>query len=258
MESWPIGGFTVERSRQDDRYAVARAENSMDSATSVFTRMSALARQYDAVNLGQGFPDFPGPDFVKEAAKPAIDADLNQYAVSSRSAASAGAGRDRVGVGRARSRNRSDARGHRHQRRDRSDLRCHAGLRSDLATRSSLFEPFYDSYPAWAVLAGATFVPVRLNPPDWSFVIRGVGGCHHAAHAFSVAEHASQSDRQGLQSRGTGSRSPNLPSSAISWSSPTRSTTGSHSTAPSTFPWRRCLACGSERFPSTRPAKPSA
>ncbi len=50
---------------------------------SVFTRMSALARQYGAVNLGQGFPDFPGPDFVKEAAKQAIDADLNQYAVSS-------------------------------------------------------------------------------------------------------------------------------------------------------------------------------
>ena len=50
---------------------------------SVFTRMSALARQYDAVNLGQGFPDFPGPDFVKDAAKRAIDADLNQYAVSS-------------------------------------------------------------------------------------------------------------------------------------------------------------------------------
>ena len=50
---------------------------------SVFTRMSALARQYDAVNLGQGFPDFPGPDFVKTAAKQAIDADLNQYAISS-------------------------------------------------------------------------------------------------------------------------------------------------------------------------------
>ena len=49
---------------------------------SVFTRMSALARQYDAVNLGQGFPDFPGPEFVKDAAKAAIDADLNQYAIS--------------------------------------------------------------------------------------------------------------------------------------------------------------------------------
>src|SRR5919106_2830846 len=49
--------------------------------TTIFTEMSRLAVQHGAVNLGQGFPDFPGPDFVKEAAKAAIDADLNQYAV---------------------------------------------------------------------------------------------------------------------------------------------------------------------------------
>ncbi len=48
--------------------------------TSIFSEMSRLAVQHGAVNLGQGFPDFPGPDFVKEAAKAAIDADLNQYA----------------------------------------------------------------------------------------------------------------------------------------------------------------------------------
>ena len=50
--------------------------------TSVFSEMSRLANQHGAVNLGQGFPDFPGPAFVKEAAKAAVDADLNQYAVS--------------------------------------------------------------------------------------------------------------------------------------------------------------------------------
>ena len=50
--------------------------------TSVFAEMSRLAVQHQAVNLGQGFPDFPGPDFAKAAAKRAIDADLNQYAVS--------------------------------------------------------------------------------------------------------------------------------------------------------------------------------
>ena len=33
--------------------------------TSVFTEMSRLAVEHKAVNLGQGFPDFPGPDFVK-------------------------------------------------------------------------------------------------------------------------------------------------------------------------------------------------
>ena len=50
--------------------------------TSVFTEMSRLATQHGAVNLGQGFPDFPGPSFLKEAAKAAVDADLNQYAMS--------------------------------------------------------------------------------------------------------------------------------------------------------------------------------
>jgi aspartate/methionine/tyrosine aminotransferase len=46
--------------------------------TTIFTEMSALAVQHGAVNLGQGFPDFPGPEFVKQAAAAAIAADLNQ------------------------------------------------------------------------------------------------------------------------------------------------------------------------------------
>ena len=50
--------------------------------TSVFSEMSRLAAEHQAINLGQGFPDFAGPDFVKDAAKLAIDADLNQYAAS--------------------------------------------------------------------------------------------------------------------------------------------------------------------------------
>ena len=50
--------------------------------TTVFAEFSALALQHNAVNLGQGFPNFPAPDFIKNAAKEAIDADLNQYARS--------------------------------------------------------------------------------------------------------------------------------------------------------------------------------
>jgi len=37
-----------------------------------------LAAQLKAVNLGQGFPDWPSPQFCKEAAKRAVDADFNQ------------------------------------------------------------------------------------------------------------------------------------------------------------------------------------
>ena len=46
----------------------------------VFAEFTALANEHRAVNLGQGFPNFPAPDFVKNAARDAIAADLNQYA----------------------------------------------------------------------------------------------------------------------------------------------------------------------------------
>src|SRR4051794_23983048 len=50
--------------------------------TSIFTEMSALARKHQAVNLSQGFPDFETPDWLRAAAQQAIDAGLNQYAIS--------------------------------------------------------------------------------------------------------------------------------------------------------------------------------
>src|SRR5580765_2902535 len=48
--------------------------------TSIFTEISSLAVEHGAVNLGQGFPDFPAPAFIKEAAIRAIRDDRNQYA----------------------------------------------------------------------------------------------------------------------------------------------------------------------------------
>src|SRR5919206_2273946 len=48
--------------------------------TSIFTEMTRLAVEHRAINLGQGFPDFPAPDFIKEAAARAIAANHNQYA----------------------------------------------------------------------------------------------------------------------------------------------------------------------------------
>ncbi|TXG78733.1 MAG: aminotransferase class I/II-fold pyridoxal phosphate-dependent enzyme [Thermomicrobiales bacterium] len=134
---------------------------------SVFTRMTALARQHNAVNLGQGFPDFPGPAFVKEAAKQAIDADLNQYAISSGAPRlkeqvaidyAAALGRDidpmrEIVVTNGATEAVFDA------------IQALSGPGDEIAA----FEPFYDSYPASTAIAGATFVPVRLNPPDWSF-----------------------------------------------------------------------------------------
>ncbi len=139
---------------------------------SVFTRMSALARQHNAVNLGQGFPDFPGPDFVKAAAKDAIDADLNQYAVSS------GAPRLKqhvaidasIALGREIDPVREVVVTNGATEAIFEAILAFAGPGDEVVA----FEPFYDSYPASAQMAGAGFVPVRLEPPEWSFDIEAL------------------------------------------------------------------------------------
>lgn len=135
--------------------------------TSVFSEMSRLAAQHGAVNLGQGFPDFPGPDFVKEAAKKAIDRDLNQYAISH------GAPRLRRAIAA------TWARDYGREIDPETEVTVTSGateaifdaLQAFLGPGDEViaFEPFYDSYPAGAVIAGARLVPVTLRPPDWSF-----------------------------------------------------------------------------------------
>src|SRR6202035_3833617 len=49
---------------------------------SVIREMTRLNDLHGGVNLSQGFPDFPAPAVVKEAACAAIRADVNQYAVT--------------------------------------------------------------------------------------------------------------------------------------------------------------------------------
>ena len=49
---------------------------------SVIREMTRVARRYDAINLAQGFPDFPAPELLKDAACRAIRDDINQYAVT--------------------------------------------------------------------------------------------------------------------------------------------------------------------------------
>lgn len=135
--------------------------------TSIFTEMSRLATLHGAVNLGQGFPDFPGPDFVKAAAKRAIDQDLNQYAPSH------GTPRLRAAIA-ATWGNAID-----HEIDPETEITVTSGateaifaaLQAFLGPEDEVitFEPFYDSYPAGAALAGARLRPVTLSPPDWSF-----------------------------------------------------------------------------------------
>lgn len=54
------------------------SEKASRLADSVFPKWTGLARQHGAVNLSQGFPDFPAPAAIKAAACDAINGELNQ------------------------------------------------------------------------------------------------------------------------------------------------------------------------------------
>ena len=135
--------------------------------TSVFTEMSRLAIRHRAVNLGQGFPDFPGPDFVKEAAIQAIRADQNQYAVSH--------GTPRLRRGIAETWQRTYGR----EVDPEAEVTVGSGATElildamlalvDPDDEVILFEPFYDSYPPDILMAGGLPRFITLEPPDWHF-----------------------------------------------------------------------------------------
>src|SRR5882762_1285689 len=62
-----------------ERFRARRTENITES---VIREMTRLAIQHKAVNLAQGFPDFPAPEVLKNAAREAITGDVNQYAIT--------------------------------------------------------------------------------------------------------------------------------------------------------------------------------
>ncbi len=65
------------------RLAKARAaRRTVGFTESVIREMTRLNATHGGINLAQGFPNFPAPAEIKEAAKRAIDADVNQYAIT--------------------------------------------------------------------------------------------------------------------------------------------------------------------------------
>lgn len=135
--------------------------------TSIFSEMSRLANEHQAVNLGQGFPDFDGPDFFKQAAKDAIDAGLNQYAISH------GALRLRQAVAATWEHDYGRAVD------PETEVSVTSGATEALfdaihafvgpGDEAIVFEPYYDSYLPSTLLAGGKLRPVTLRAPDWSF-----------------------------------------------------------------------------------------
>ena len=65
--------------RAAKRILAARTEGFTESVIREMTRLNSV---HGGINLAQGFPNFPAPEALKEAAKRAIDADVNQYAIT--------------------------------------------------------------------------------------------------------------------------------------------------------------------------------
>lgn len=143
------------------------AERFRPFGTTIFAEMTRLALQHKAVNLSQGFPDFDGPDFIKQAAARAIEAGHNQYARSPGLPELAEAIAERFA---ARTGVRVDP---------LMQVTVTSGCTEAIAAallgvvnpgeEVILFEPFYDSYRACVAMAGATPRYVALRPVNGRF-----------------------------------------------------------------------------------------
>lgn len=145
-----------------------RASSKANSLTeSVIREMTRLAIAHDAINLAQGFPDFPAPDAVKQAACDAISADVNQYPITwgAASLREALSGKYRRDYGM-----QVDPERHVCVTCGATEAMAAAIIAlADPGDEVVIFEPFYENYASDAVIAGATPRYVRLHGPDWSF-----------------------------------------------------------------------------------------
>jgi len=133
---------------------------------SVIREMTRLSDEHGAVNLSQGFPDFAAPEAVKTAARDAIAADINQYAVTW------GARPLREAVAREFTRRYGVA-----VDPDTQVTVCCGATEAMMATMLAtldpgdevvVFEPFYENYGPDAILSGAVPRYVTLHEPDWT------------------------------------------------------------------------------------------
>jgi aminotransferase len=139
---------------------------------SVIRDMTRQANLHGAVNLAQGFPDFPAPAEIKEAARQAIAADTNQYAITWGS----------KNLRQAIARQMKLWQGVSVDPETQITVCCgstEAMISTLLAVCNHgdeviIFEPFYENYGPDAVLSGAKPVFIKLRPPstpdgEWTF-----------------------------------------------------------------------------------------
>lgn len=134
--------------------------------TTIFTVMSALATEHDAINLGQGFPDDEGPDDVRAAAAKAIVEGPNQYppmpGLPALRQAVAAANKRFYGLDIDWQKQVLVTSGATEALND-----CLMGLLNP-GDEAIILEPAYDSYRPIIEAMGAKVVSVALEPPLWS------------------------------------------------------------------------------------------
>lgn len=137
--------------------------------TTIFTQMSALAQQHQAINLSQGFPDFDGPRYLQERLAYHVAQGANQYAPMTGVQALREAIAEKT------------AALYDHQPDVNSDITVTAGATEALyAAITALvregdevicFDPSYDSYAPAVELSGGVLKRIALQPPhfrvDW-------------------------------------------------------------------------------------------
>ena len=143
------------------------AQRAATFTESVIREMTRVAQQYGAINLAQGFPDFPMPAPMKDAACVAIQGDINQYAITwgARELRNAIAEKYRTWYN-------FDVDTER-------EITVTCGATEAMAAvflalidpgdEVIVFEPFYENYGPDAILAGAKPVFIPLEPPHWTF-----------------------------------------------------------------------------------------
>jgi aminotransferase len=143
------------------------SQKSLRFTESVIREMTRLANAHGAVNLSQGFPDFPAPDVIKEAAARAVAGDVNQYAITwgAKSLRDALVAKQQrfTGLSFDPEREITVCCG---------STECMASVMLALVDPGDeviVFEPFYENYGPDAILCGAVPRFVRLREPDWSF-----------------------------------------------------------------------------------------
>ena len=143
------------------------SERSLRFKESVIREMTRLCLQHEGVNLAQGFPDFPAPAALKQAAVRAIEGDVNQYAITwgAKPLREALVAKTRAFSGL-------------EWNPDTDVTVCCGSTECMAATMLALvnpgeevivFEPFYENYGPDAILCGASPRFVRLREPDWAF-----------------------------------------------------------------------------------------